>query len=281
MSASQQARRKRREEREQHRERDRLRGENDLLREHVERIAETGEEHRHKVEDMFLQAKVDQERLEARLARLESERVLLQKEAAETGGQLRISRTAQRELAEMCEYLERTLVDNTRELSDLAAQVAADSAEYIRMNTEAETAHADLIAWASEADALKRALAAERSLLQAARRENHECARQHASYLEKASRLKQSARIAEGSRAQAAARIAELAAEVARVEEETVAFCDKAVVTLRCPLDDPPLTPPRSVRSIPPEEADEKRQAFIRAQELKANDYFEDEDEML
>ena len=209
-----------------------LRRENRQLSERVAQLARMGEEHRQKVELMFMNTRREQEALEETLEGLTSQTSLLQKEAAESGGQLCLSRTTKTELDSSSSLLQKDLTTKLAALSDAVAQVSANSAEHRRLSILNDTSREDIVQADSVAETLAADIAHERRLL-ADRTEHLEIASREALQAQtRRALLDHSTTLAKSLRMQADAEVASLLTALAQYEEAAIELRDVAVPTI-------------------------------------------------
>eukprot|EP01064_Diplonema_japonicum_P026013 TRINITY_DN37432_c0_g1_i1.p1 TRINITY_DN37432_c0_g1~~TRINITY_DN37432_c0_g1_i1.p1 ORF type:complete len:274 (+),score=79.97 TRINITY_DN37432_c0_g1_i1:64-885(+) len=257
-------RKKRIEQRLQEKERERLRAENEALRDRVEMIAETGEEHRMKVEEMFVNTKREQEELEAEFARLENEKVLLCKEIAESGGQLSVSQVEKLEMESTCLNLEKELLASTTELSDLTAQLTMADAEAFRLAAASSLRKQDVISAEGQVAKLTKAFSEEQALYKQEKADLLQAQGIFQETSSQAAQLREAADAAHNNYTETTHAVTHLMSFLEEVHTDANAICDAAMPALIANK-----TPLPKDRHIPEEEARQKREAKRRADAMK------------
>eukprot|EP01060_Flectonema_neradi_P016680 TRINITY_DN23300_c0_g1_i1.p1 TRINITY_DN23300_c0_g1~~TRINITY_DN23300_c0_g1_i1.p1 ORF type:complete len:268 (+),score=71.13 TRINITY_DN23300_c0_g1_i1:48-851(+) len=264
MEAAQERRRKRREEREREKHAEKLIAENEALREQVDKITGTGEDHRQKVETLFMDVQREKEELEDDLERLTSGQVVLFQEVAESGGQLNVTRMVCDELRQECESIESELTNNTTQLSAIMSRLVMCNADEVRIENTCDNLKRDLMVFGSDNEKLQSQLSLETIKLEETKKLLQEAQRKHEAAQSQQQVLQLSRRTADTNRA----KLSEAVSHLNGLIEEVQTTCTNLQAGVMPSLIPKSLILP-SERHIPEEEAKEKRQAYERAEALK------------
>ena len=264
MEVAQERRRKRREEREREKHAEQLIAENVVLREQVDMITGTGEDHRLKVESLFMEAHREKEELEEDLEKLSNGQVLLFQEVAESGGQLNVTRMVCDELKQECEKIESELIHNTTQLSDVSSKLIMCNADEIRIENTCDNLKRDLMIYGSDNEKLQSQLSREsreleeaKAILEASRKK---CSAANSRKIV----LQSSQSIASVNRE----KLSDALSHLNNLIEHTETSCSDMQAGVMPALVPKSLILP-SERHIPEDEAREKREAYERAEALK------------
>eukprot|EP01063_Lacrimia_lanifica_P020192 TRINITY_DN27525_c0_g1_i1.p1 TRINITY_DN27525_c0_g1~~TRINITY_DN27525_c0_g1_i1.p1 ORF type:complete len:326 (+),score=97.27 TRINITY_DN27525_c0_g1_i1:54-1031(+) len=271
---------KEREQRELMRRRAQLRTENASLRERVDKIAAVGEEHRMKVEEMFVQRQHKQEALQDELQKVKDDTLLLRKEAAESEAQLHVSRVAKRDLEASLDETEQLILSCTKELSRVVAELGVRTALVRRLDITSATKRDDLRDRDTAVVRLETELVDEQRLCEKDMRQLARSAEALDAAQTRHTLLEESVASAKAITATSTAALNQLLASLAAAEIDAKTSRADVMPILLKPDSPPPAppTPPHPVNpppsvlgagSVSPTERREKAEAYQRAQAVK------------